>query len=141
MVLNFPPLPPYLHSLIINFSLFSEEIAHWKGQYENAMQLVEELQATVNDHSQRAEDLEQHLQDIMQQMQQEKEARLCTYFLPFFFFLCFLSFLFIYPFPSLYLPFPSLPFPLPSFLLFHSLLSNIPFTIFHDSLSFLVIKL
>src|SRR3990167_9957587 len=54
--------------------------------------------------------LEQHLQDIMQQMQQEKEARLCTYFLPFFFFLCFLSFLFIYPFPSLYLPFPSLPF-------------------------------
>src|SRR3990167_10599341 len=83
MVLNFPPLPPYLHSLIINFSLFSEEIAHWKGQYENAMQLVEELQATVNDHSQRAEDLEQHLQDIMQQMQQEKEARLCTYFLPF----------------------------------------------------------
>ena len=128
MVLNFPPLPPYLHSLIINFSLFSEEIAHWKGQYENAMQLVEELQATVNDHSQRAEDLEQHLQDIMQQMQQEKEARLCTYFLPFFFFLCFLSFLFIYPFPSLYLPSS---FSTHFYLTFPSQFS-------HDSLPFLV---
>ena len=52
------------------------EISYWKSMCEQAQQQQAELFHTANENSRRADELEMHLQNIMQEIQDDKHRRL-----------------------------------------------------------------
>ena len=52
------------------------EIDYWKQVCMNALRQAQMLNTASEENRQRGDELEQHLQDLLQQQQQEKEARL-----------------------------------------------------------------
>lgn len=57
------------------------EIAYWKQVCMNALRQAQALNIACEENKQRGDELEQHLQDLLQQQQKEKEQRLSKLFL------------------------------------------------------------
>ena len=55
------------------------EIAYWKQVCMNALRQAQALNTQCEENKQRGDELEQHLQDLLQQQQKEKEERLSTF--------------------------------------------------------------
>ena len=52
------------------------EINYWKQACANALRQAQGLNTACEENRQRGDELEQHLQDLLQQQQKEKEDRL-----------------------------------------------------------------